>query len=293
MPLEKITTSRLPEFHRLWLSRYELPTTSQAVLSYLCDRDAGVTGLAELCARNPAITVLLSQAFDARSTRPGSEARTTEFHVSQLGLQATRRLVLDHQLRAHLHVILGRHASRKLEFRVAEEFQSRVDTSASRMPYADSAFVAGLLWDVLEPASFLGRQKTWIDSRLDLMFEHLEAAIALAEKTPGFSARRWLAASVSARCVVDAIAGLLDPSFIDQVLAWERSRLPFAVQLMLKARHLGFSTGAAGAWICERIDVLRPMADSLRHFDAPRELRGAAIEVRQMAEVLGRAAEVG
>ncbi len=293
MPLEKITSSRLPEFHRLWLSRYELPKTSQAVLSHLCDRDAGVSGLARICAQNPSVPAILGQAFDARSSRQSSETRTTDFYVSQLGLQATRRLVLDHQLRAHLHVAVGRGATKKLEFRWAEEFQSRVDTTASRMPYADSAFIAGLLWDILEPASFSGRQKTWVDSRLDLTFELLESAIVLADQTGGFTAKRWLAACVSASCVVDVIAGLLDPSFIEQVRSWERSGLPIALKRLLKRRHLGFSTGAAGAWICERLDVLRPMADSIRYLDAARQLRGSAIEARQMAELLGRAAEMG
>jgi hypothetical protein len=280
MPLEKISTSHLPEFHRRWLPRYELPRTSQRLISYLCDRDAGMSGLAVLCSENPAIPALLSREFDSRTPAHASELRTTEFYVSRLGLETVRQVVLEHQL------------GRKMEFPSAREFLERIDTSASRIAYTDSAFIAGLVWDLLDRESLSGRQKTWVESRLDLAFEHLEAAIRIAEEEGGFPAKRWLAGCLSAASVIDAIAGLEDATFIEQVLAWERRKVPTVVQALLKSRHLGFSTCAAGAWICERIDVLRPMADAVRYLDAPQALRGASIELRKMAEILGRATEM-
>jgi len=280
MPLEKISTSRLPGFHRQWLPRYELPRTSQRLVAYLCDRDAGMSGLAALCSENAAIPALLSREFDSRASGDASELRTTEFYVSRLGLESVRQVVLEHQL------------GRKMEFRSAREFLERIDTSASRIAYTDSAFVAGLVWDLLDRESLSGRQKTWVESRLDLTFERLETAIGMAEEEGGFPAKRWLAGCLSAACVVDAIAGLEDSAFIEQVMTWERRKIPAVAQALLKSRHLGFSTSAAGAWICERIDVLRPMADAVRYLDAPQALRGASIELRKMAELLGRATEM-
>lgn len=291
MPLEKITTSQLSGFHRQWLARYELPLTSQRLLSYLFDRDAGASGLASLAAGNPAILALLSQAFDDRMPSRDSELRTAEFYISRLGLETVRKIILAHQMRGHFQIVLGLE-SRNWHFRQSEHVLERVERLRGGLSYADSAFVAGFIWDLLEPQRWNGRQKVWLESRLALSLERLDLAIALAEEMSGFPARRWVAGCISAVTAVDAMAGLLDSSFMEQVLSWERQKLPAVVQATLKARHIGFSTFAAGAWICERLDVLRPMADSVRYLDVPRALEGASPELRRMSELLGRATEM-
>ncbi|MBU6375544.1 MAG: HDOD domain-containing protein [Bdellovibrionales bacterium] len=282
----------LSQLHREWLTRYELPKSSQDLLKYFFDRDSAATGLSELLECNPALPAVLGQYLDSKMQGFHSEVRSLEFVISRIGLDSVRRIVLDHQLRLHLRLALGLKITKPLAFSYAGRFSEKVEKITSRIVYGDSAFVGGMIWDLLAIQELSVRERNWIESRFSVAVETMERAISISEERVGFPNKRWLVASVSSLFAAEAIVGLIDAPFAEKVLLWERRKIPAAVQSLMKSQHLGFSVHAAAAWICSRVTILEPVTDALLYADFPQSLKNAPVEVRSLAEVLSRATEL-
>lgn len=293
-----VLPSRLVQFHREALPVFELPPLSQKIVEVFMDRDSGAEQLQAATSGMPAAAAWLSAEWQRVTGKSELQMKSVEFWIPRLGMETCRRVWLSHQLGARWcgsspHVASLDHARA-----VQEQVEAWIAADKARDPaYADSAFLAGLLFDLLALAwgrsQASGGLKILFEARFKRFQEALLQALEESERTGGSGAKRMLAAVMACGSVSELWFLLTDPVLASSTLSWEAKGMPIEVRRLFQRRILGFNPRVAGAWIADVQPILRPYRDVIRLVETPSALSAGRSENFWLAGISGRASEVG
>jgi hypothetical protein len=279
---------RLARFQREVLPCFELPALSQSIVTLLSDRDAGAEQLVAATRENPAASAWLALEWERSTGRTEELPRGVDYWVPRLGIERCRQAWISGQIEA----LWGEKPSLNHARRISERVDRWLGSKPGRDPaYADSAFLAGLLFDLLAMASRLAT-----DSTMKLVFEArfrrfegaLIALLEQAEGTPGFICRRWLAGIAGAIACGELWLQLDDPRLAAQMLRWEARGVPSELRRLLLRRAVGFPPRVAASWIVESFPVLAPYRELVRLSEMPEAFAADRRELMQLSQLLGR-----
>lgn len=283
--------SRLLAFHREALPFFELPPFSQKVVDLFFDRDLGAEQVRAEATQNPAATARLSLEWEKRTGKKDLEPHEVDFWIPRLGMDRCRHT----WLRGQLEALWGIEVNLSYAEAAQEWFRG---TDPALLAYADSAYLAGLLFDLLwiaarsRPGATPGL-RVLFEARFKRFISALSEALQSKQVAAGFIPKRILAASIACGSIAELWFFLEDSAYAARYLKWEVQGIPVEMRRMLQRRQLGFSPRIAAAWVADRFPQLAPFREVIRCAETPALFAKARPELFQLARALGSAAEVG
>lgn len=288
--------TRLVQFHREALPVFELPRLSQKIVELFMDRDSGAEQLQAATSKLPAAAAWLSAEWIRATGNAEPQAKSVEYWIPRLGMETCRRVWLSRQLGARWSSAPPHVASLSHAKTIQDRVEGWIAASPGRDPaYADSAFLAGLLFDLLELAQPQSGTvlKILFEARFKRYQDALTQALDESERVGGSGSKRVLAAAIACGSVAELWFLLADPVLAASALSWEAKGLPCEVRRLLQKKMLGFSPRVAAAWIADVQPVLRPYREVIRLAETPSALAAGKSDHFWLAGISGRASEVG
>lgn len=293
---------KLLAFHRDALPFFELPRFSQKVVDLFFDRDLGAEQVLAEAAGNPAAAGRLSVEWEKRTGKKDPDPHAVDFWIPRLGMDRCRQIWLRGQLESRWggEVTLAYAEAAQEWFRRWNEQETGGDPGL--LAYSDSAYLAGLLFDLLwlaacsRPGASSGL-RVLFEARfkrfLSALSEVLPADSRADGEAPAFIPKRVLAASVACGSIAELWFFLEDSAYAARYLKWEVQGIPVEIRRMLQRRYLGFGPRVAAAWVADRFPQLAPFREVIRCAETPSVFAKARPELQQLARALAGAAEVG
>jgi hypothetical protein len=263
-----------------------VPRTSRMLLGEFAGIDVTAERVAALIRANPAYEFLFMRHVRAIAKR--EEVLHLESAVVLFGMQNSRNWLVGLQLHRQLRgAFPDFDAEGRLITPAAElvKYATRAEDawSADRDGYADTAYLAGLHFDLLafaaaklEPA----RQKA-VHEVLEELYaagvERAQVAARLARALPKFSGRKYVFSACLLSDIGKAAMALLEPGYLKFVELVEKAPPPRAVRVQAELERFGTAHAALSSWIVQFAGLLRPIAPALEFHHDPVLIRGHAM----------------
>jgi hypothetical protein len=282
---------KLQRFYLEALPWFHLPALSQKVVTVMSDRDSGAEQLLQATQANPSAAGWLALEWERATGRVDEEKREVDYWIPRLGIERCRRAWLRGQLQARWDVPVLLTYSERISQKV-ESFSGSKDPS-----YGDSAFLAGLLFDLLEMGMQRQRkqgstEKLIFESRVKRFERGLENLITLTRSQKNLSAKRWIAGAAATVAVTELWLHLDDPSLSAEMLKWEARGYPCEIRRLLVRRALGFSPKVLATWVADAFPTLESYREGIRWSDTPAQLASDRKELFELATLLGSTPEM-
>lgn len=282
---------RLQRFYFQALPLFYLPALSQKVVTVMSDRDSGAEQLVQATRGNPAASGWLAIEWERATGRVEEQQREVDYWIPRLGIERCRRAWVRGQLEALWGVPVRMTYSERISQKV-ESLAGPQDPS-----YGDSAFLAGLLFDLLEvgmqrQGKLGSTEKLIFESRLKRFERGLENLIAITRAQKNFTAKRWLAGAAATLAVSELWLHLDDANLSAQLLNWEVRGYPPEMRRLLIRRALGFNPKVLASWVADAFPALEFYREAIRWCEVPSQLAAGRKDLFEMATTLGSTPEM-
>jgi HD-like signal output (HDOD) protein len=164
--------------------------------------------------------------------------------------------------------------------------------------YADTAYAAGLLFDLLilaaEGVGAADVKAT--QAYIDLVFAHglKTAAIGmeLAKLLPDFAFKKYVFSACLIHDAGKAAMAIVDPEYAKFVDQTHKKGIPRAVRLFCERERFGVHHAVVGSLLCRSHRIFRPIERAILHHHDPYVLRSASKGLFELASLVSLASNI-
>jgi HD-like signal output (HDOD) protein len=273
---------------------FSLGNTSFGILSSFSNIDVTSQKVAACLKANPYYEYQFYKMIEAVGRR--TEFPSLEAAVILLGMQNSRNLILSLQAR---RAALGGHPEWtkdiKLRYPPSEVVKYAIRAEEmldnTKSVYADTAYAAGLLFDILVLlAERGGDEKRTTLQYIDSLYSHgLRTALLgseLAKHIPEFSFSKYVFAVCLMHDIGKGIMAVLNPEYSKFALDCQKRGIPRVVRHFAEEKRFGVNHATIGGIACHYFKVFRPIERAIFHHHTPYVLQRQNKGLYQLCSII-------
>ncbi len=269
------------EFCQKLAPRLVLERTSRTLLQEFASIDVTAERVAAVIRSNPYYEDQFYRIIEAMGKRESTPS--LEGAVVMLGMQNSRNLIIALQL---IRMVRGTHPEWGKDGRlkvapnevVRYALRAEEAVNAAKNEYADVAFGAGLIFDLLTLiADQEVEEKKKVIAYIEALFNHglrtAQIGESIVKSMPDFAYRKYLYSACLTHDMGKAALAILNPRYLEFVELCGKKELPRAVRLVAEEKRFGMNHAMAGGMMCHYFHILRPIKRAIYYHHDPYLLR--------------------
>jgi len=288
------------DFHEKIAPKIKLAETSWTILEAFSNIDVTAEKVSQAIKGNPYYEYLFQKVIEGMAKR--EEMPSIEGSIVLLGMQNFRNLIIALQASRS---VMGTHAEwdkdGKLKIAPNDVLKYAVKTEEilinSKSEYSDTAYAAGLLFDVLGMiAGVVCQDKKRAAAFLDTVYAHglrsAQIALEMAKLLPDFGFKKYVFSSCLIHDIGKICLAILNPDYITFCEDAKKKEWPRPVRQFAELEKFGIDHSVIGNQVCYLFKIFRPLEKVVLFHHSPHLLKSRNANLFQIACIVDLATNI-